>query len=84
LFHPVDLCFQIQVTWLAEHIPPEEIGAAVAQPKPEKVNTSDLAATLVNPDTRRRFVTLRSDKDLTAILDAPLEKWRILTLATRQ
>ncbi len=63
--------------WLAEGIPPEEIRTAVAQPKKEKVDTGDLAAALVHPDTRRRFVTIRSDKDLTAILDAPLEKWRI-------
>jgi superfamily I DNA/RNA helicase len=63
--------------WLAEGMPPEEIRAAVAQPKVEKVDTGDLAAALIHPDTRRRFVTIRSDKDLTAILDAPLEKWRV-------
>jgi superfamily I DNA/RNA helicase len=65
------------LTWLAEGIPPDEIRAAVAQPKVEKVNTGDLAAALVHPDTRRRFVTILSDKDLTAILNAPLEKWRV-------
>jgi AAA domain/UvrD-like helicase C-terminal domain len=65
------------LTWLAEGIPPEEIRAAVAQPKKEKVDTGDLAAALAHPDTRRRFVTILSDKDLTAILDAPLEKWRV-------
>jgi len=66
------------LTWLAEGIPPEEIRAAVvAQPKKEKVDTGDLATALAHPDTRRRFVTILSDKDLTAILDAPLEKWRI-------
>ena len=66
------------LTWLAEGIPPEEIRAAVvAQPKKEKVDTGDLAAALAHPDTRRRFVTIQSDKDLTAILDAPLEKWRV-------
>ena len=48
-----------------------------AQPKKEKVDTGDLAAALEHPDTRRRFVTILSDKDLTAILDAPLEKWRV-------
>jgi hypothetical protein len=41
------------------------------------VDTGDLAAALVHPDTRRRFVTILSDKDLTSILDAPLEKWRV-------
>jgi superfamily I DNA/RNA helicase len=65
------------LTWLAEGIPAEEIRAAVAQPRKEKVDTGDLATALVHPDTRRRFVTIRSDKDLTAILDAPLEKWRV-------
>ena len=65
------------LTWLAEGIPPEEVRAAVvAQPKKEKVDTGDLAGALAHPDTRRRFVTILSDKDLTAILDAPLEKWR--------
>jgi superfamily I DNA/RNA helicase len=66
------------LTWLAEGIPPDEIRTAVvAQPKKEKVDTGDLAAALTHPDTRRRFVTILSDKDLTAILDAPLEKWRV-------
>lgn len=64
--------------WLAEGMPPEEIRAAVVvQPKKEKVDTGDLATALAHPDTRRRFVTIKSDKDLTAILDAPLEKWRV-------
>jgi superfamily I DNA/RNA helicase len=64
------------LTWLAEGIPPEEVRVAVvAQPK--KVDTGDLAAALAHPDTRRRFVTIKSDEDLTAILDAPLEKWRV-------
>ena len=30
-----------------------------------------------HPDSRRRFVTIQSDDELTAILDAPLEKWRV-------
>jgi superfamily I DNA/RNA helicase len=66
------------LTWLAEGIPPEEIRAAVvAQPKKAPVDTGNLAAALAHPDTRRRFVTIKSDQDLTAILDAPLEKWRV-------
>ena len=43
----------------------------------EEVDTSDLAAALRHPDSRRRFVTIQSDEELTAILDAPLEKWRV-------
>jgi superfamily I DNA/RNA helicase len=65
------------LVWLAEGMPPEEIRAAVAHPKKENVDTGDMAAALAHPDTRRRFVTIRSDKDLTSILDAPLEKWRV-------
>jgi hypothetical protein len=38
---------------------------------------SDLAAALRHPDSRRRFVTVQSDEELIAILDAPLEKWRV-------
>jgi superfamily I DNA/RNA helicase len=63
--------------WLAEGLPLDEIRAAIAQPKKEKVDTGDLAAALAHPDTRRRFVTIRSDQELTAMLDAPLEKWRV-------
>lgn len=63
--------------WLAEGLPPEEVReAVVSQPKKE-VDTTDLEAALEHPDSRRRFVTIRSDYDLTSILDAPLEKWRV-------
>jgi superfamily I DNA/RNA helicase len=41
------------------------------------VDPSDLAAALTHPDSRRRFVTLRSNDELTSILGAPLEKWRV-------
>jgi superfamily I DNA/RNA helicase len=41
------------------------------------VDTSDLASALQHPDSKRRFVTIQSDAELTAILDAPLEKWRV-------
>lgn len=63
--------------WLAEGIPPDEVRTAVIGREKAKVDTSDLAAALQHPDSRRRFVTIESDKDLTAILDAPLEKWRV-------
>lgn len=61
--------------WLAEGIPPEEVRSALSQP--QKVDPTDLAAALEHPDSKRRFVTIQSDKDLTTILDAPLEKWRV-------
>lgn len=63
--------------WLVEGMPPEEVREAVATTKKAKVDTTDLAKALEHPDSRRRFVTIQSDKDLTAILNAPLEKWRI-------
>ena len=63
--------------WLAEGLPPDEVREAVAAQKKEQVDTTDLAKALEHPDSRRRFVTIQSDKDLTAILNAPLEKWRV-------
>lgn len=63
--------------WLAEGLPPAEVREAVAAQKQTVVDTADLAKALEHPDSRRRFVTIQSDKDLTAILNAPLEKWRI-------
>jgi hypothetical protein len=66
------------LTWLAEGLPPEEVREAVAsQTIKEQVDTTDLAAALQRADSRRRFVTIQTDEDLTAILDAPLEKWRV-------
>jgi len=63
--------------WLVEGLPPDEVREAVATQKKTKVDTTDLAKALEHPDSRRRFVTIQSDKDLTAILNAPLEKWRV-------
>jgi hypothetical protein len=64
--------------WLAEGMPPEEVREAVAsQSNKVIVDPSDLQASLQYPDSRRRFVTIPTDHDLTAILDAPLEKWRV-------
>ena len=63
--------------WLAEGIPPDEIREAVAMPTKKKVDPADLAAALEHPDTKRRFVTIQTDDDLTAMLEAPLEKWRV-------
>jgi superfamily I DNA/RNA helicase len=63
--------------WLADGYPPEEVREAVAARPTTEVDTDDLAAALDHPDSRRRFVTIRSDHELTLILDAPLEKWRI-------
>ena len=64
--------------WLAEGVPPTEVREAVPTPiKRGRIDPKDLAAALTHPDSRRRFVTIRSDDELTAILDAPLETWRV-------
>lgn len=64
--------------WLAEGVPPTEVREAVPAPSRRgRVDPADLAAALTHPDSRRRFVTIHSDDELTAILDAPLEKWRV-------
>jgi len=66
------------LTWLNEGIPVEEVRVTVAvAPAKKAVDTADLAAALENPDTRRRFVTIKSADDLSSMLDAPLAKWRI-------
>jgi superfamily I DNA/RNA helicase len=66
------------LTWLGEGNPVEEVRAAVTvTPAKETVNTEDLGQALENPDTKRRFVTVKSQDDLTSILNAPLAKWRI-------
>lgn len=41
------------------------------------VDTADFAAALDNPDTQRRFYVVEDDLELTAIMQAPLEQWRI-------
>lgn len=63
--------------WLAEGMPPEEVREAVASTPRDRIDPSDFGAALQHPDSRRRFVTIQTDHDLTSILDAPLEKWRV-------
>jgi superfamily I DNA/RNA helicase len=65
--------------WLAEGMPPEEVLDAMTTPTPvrEEVDTRDLEKALQHPDSRRRFTTVDSQQELAAILNAPLEKWRV-------
>jgi superfamily I DNA/RNA helicase len=65
------------LTWLAEGDSPEAVREAMGGRTPDHVDTSDFATALRHPDSLRRFVTIQSDEELSAILDAPLEKWRI-------
>lgn len=55
----------------------EAVRQAMALETPEAVDTQDYAAALDKPATRRRFALVTDDQELEAILDAPLEKWRI-------
>jgi mRNA-degrading endonuclease RelE of RelBE toxin-antitoxin system len=55
--------------------------------KPEKaiaVNTKDFETALDNPDSRRRFYVVDDDLELAAILNAPLEKWRVFLHPSQQ
>jgi UvrD/REP helicase N-terminal domain len=65
------------LVWLADGESPDSVREAMTVTTKEDVDTSDLAEALRHPDSRRRFVTIQSDEELIAILDAPLEKWRI-------
>ena len=45
--------------------------------EPVKIDINDFASALDNPDTKRRFLLASDDEALQAMLDAPLEKWRV-------
>lgn len=66
------------LSWLVEGMPVDEVKAAIAvKPTTEEVDPKDLGTALENPDTKRRFVTIKSQDDLASILNAPLAKWRV-------
>ena len=43
----------------------------------EAIDTSNFSKALENPDSRRRFFVVEGDLELSAILEAPLEQWRV-------
>jgi hypothetical protein len=45
--------------------------------KAEKVDTGDFSKALETPDSRSRFVVVEDELELAAVLNAPLEKWRV-------
>jgi len=45
--------------------------------EPAQIDTNDFASALDNPDSKRRFLLASDDEALQAMLDAPLEKWRV-------
>jgi superfamily I DNA/RNA helicase len=65
--------------WLAEGIPVPEIELAIDRQTrtTATIDTQDFGTALNHPDSRRRFVVIDSDRDLNAVLDGPLAKWRI-------
>lgn len=63
--------------FLAEGDSLEEVEQALATAPPEKVDTTDFEAALDRDASKRRFVVVTSDEALEAMLDAPMEKWRI-------
>ncbi|HWS99827.1 MAG TPA: UvrD-helicase domain-containing protein [Pyrinomonadaceae bacterium] len=72
------------LTWLAEGFSPDEVRSLNLAPRESAaVDTQDFEKALENPDTRRRFVTVESQHDLAAMLDAPLEKWRVFLHPTQ-
>ena len=48
-----------------------------AKDEPAQIDTNDFASALDNPDSKRRFLLASDDEALQAMLDAPLEKWRV-------
>ena len=64
--------------FLAEGEPLAEVEAAMAvEPPTEQVDTDDFEAALDRSTSKRRFVVVDDDEALEAMLDAPLEKWRV-------
>ena len=63
--------------WLSEGESLAEVERAMAvRPEPE-VDTSDFAAALERDASKRRFAVVEDDEALAAMLDAPLDKWRV-------
>jgi len=44
---------------------------------PENIDREDFVAALDRPDSKRRFLVVEDDLELAAILNAPLERWRV-------
>jgi superfamily I DNA/RNA helicase len=65
------------LNWLANGDPVDEVREVVGTAGKGCVDTTDIARALEHPDSRRRFVTIQSDSDLEAMLDAPLARWRV-------
>lgn len=63
--------------WLGDGESLEEVEKAMATGVVESVDTTDFGTALERNASRRRFVVVEDDLALEAMLDEPLEKWRI-------
>lgn len=63
--------------WLGEGESLEEVERAMAVSAVEAVDTTDFETALSRDASKRRFAVVEDDAALEAMLDAPLEKWRI-------
>lgn len=63
--------------FLAEGDSLDEVERAMAVETPTAVDVADFGAALERDASLRRFVVVHDDEALEAMLDAPLEKWRV-------
>jgi superfamily I DNA/RNA helicase len=71
--------------FLAEGFSLEEVFEEIeATEKTKAVDTDDFSSALENSDSRRRFYIVEDDLELAAILNEPLEKWRIFLHPSQQ
>ena len=63
--------------FLSEGEPLEDVEQAMAVTPSKDVDVTDFDTALERDATRRRFVVVDNDDALEAMLDAPLEKWRV-------
>lgn len=63
--------------WLSEGESLDEVEQAMAITAEPEVDTADFEAALERDASKRRFVVVPDDEALNAVLDAPLDKWRV-------
>ena len=71
------------LAWLADGIPADEVREAVQASAAKAVDPADLAKALEHPDTKRRFVAIRSDADTLPKIIAELVSFRSSERANR-
>lgn len=55
----------------------KEIMAEITPPEAEQIDTGDIEKALAHNDSRRRFWVVENELELAAMLESPLEKWRV-------